>query len=152
MDDSFDNDFEIVPKLPNKNAVCLAFSYAFSYHIAVAKFQQLSKEVLRSLSRGAAKMLTKKCRMDPDYIEMFELINSMRGLGFRSEKARFDIEFPTRNHLKVMLARLIAKRRKQAKLGIYSMTELGSTSVISSTDFCDEKVVSALCKVMTPAD
>ena len=52
--------------------------------------------------------------MDADYVEMFKLISTMRSLGFRSEKVKFDIEFPTRNHLKVMLARLIIKRRRQA--------------------------------------
>ena len=35
---------------------------------------------------------------------------------------------------------------------MFDMNEFGSTAIISSTDFCDEKVVSALCKVMTPRD
>ena len=92
------------------------------------------------------------CTEDPDYSEMFKLIDTMKPMGFRSEKVRFDIEFPTRNHLKFFLAKLITKRRKQEQLGMFDPSELGTTSIISSTDFCDNKVISALCKVMTPRD
>ena len=152
MDDSFDNDYELVPHLPNQHAFCLVLSYAYDYHLAVAKFQQLSKEALKSLNRSSAKLLHKLCKEDADFVEMFKLISTMRGLGFRSEKVKFDIEFPTRNHLKLMLARLISKRRRQVQFGMFDMSEQGSTAIISSTDFCDEKVVSALCKVMQPGE
>ena len=60
-------------------------------------------------------MLHEMCVEDADFVEMFKLIDSMRSLGFRSERCKFDIEFPTRNHLKGFLARLIAKRRRQIK-------------------------------------
>lgn len=152
MDDSFDNDYDLVPTLPNQHAFCLVLSYAYHYHLAVAKFQQLSKEGLKSLNRSAAKLLYKLCSEDADFVEMFKLISTMRGMGFRSEKRSFDIEFPTRNHLKVMLARTISKRRKWAQMGLFDVSDQENTSVISSTDFCDEKIVSALCKVMTPKD
>ena len=75
----------------------------------------------------------------------------MRGLGFRNDKVRFDIEFPTRNHLKVFLAKLIAKRRRQLEAGLCDIASQSSTAIISSTDYCEDKVVSHLCKsVFTP--
>lgn len=85
---------------------------------------------------------------------MFKLLSTMRNLGFSRNTIRFDIEFPTRNHLKVMLASLIAKRRKQLKSKkLIDMSDKGGRiTLISSTDFCDKKDVSALCKVMTLKD
>ena len=150
MDDSFDNDFELAPALPNQHAFCLVLSYAFHYHLAVAKFQRLAKEALKLLHKGTAETLEMLCRKDADYVEMFKLIGTMRGLGFRSEGVRFDIEFPTRNHLKVFLARLITKRRRQMQVGLVDLSTQNSTAIISSTDYCDEKVVSALCKALYP--
>ena len=87
------------------------------------------------------------CYKDPDYVEMFKLINSMRGLGLQRETARFDIEFPTRNHLKVFLARLIYKRRLMQERGMQlDHLSMNNTAIISSTDYCEEKIVSGLCK------
>ena len=79
---------------------------------------------------------------------MFRLIGTMKGLGFRGEKARYDIEFPTRNHLKVLLAKLISKRRKQHARGLIDLTEHNSTAIISTTDHCEEQLVSHRCKNM----
>ena len=38
MDDSFDEEYELVPKMPNQRTFCLVLSYAFHYHTAVARF------------------------------------------------------------------------------------------------------------------
>lgn len=82
---------------------------------------------------------------------MFEVIGTMRGLGFRNDRTRFDIEFPTRNHLKVFLARLINKRRLQLEKGLTDLHSMNTTAIISSTDYCETNVVSKLCKsVFTP--
>ena len=92
------------------------------------------------------------CAEDADFVEMFRLIGTMRSLGFRSERCKFDIEFPTRNHLKVFLARLIAKRRRQVRNDMCDLSSQQNTSIISSTDYCDPDVVSALCKALSPRD
>ena len=47
MEDSFDCDWELAPNLPNQRAFCLVFSYAFYYHLAAAKFQQLGREAIK---------------------------------------------------------------------------------------------------------
>ena len=86
--------------------------------MAVAVFQQLSKEAIKFLDKGAAQDLDELCVKDEEFVQMFKLISTMKGLGFRKDRVRFDIEFPTRNHLKVFLTRLIVKRRKQARLNI----------------------------------
>ena len=113
MDDSFDNEYELVRSLPNERVFCMIMSYAYNYHLAVAKFQQLGKEALKFLNKSASTELEELCVKDDDIVKMFNLIGTMKGLGLRKETARFDIEFPTRNHLKVFLARLIVKRRRQ---------------------------------------
>ena len=64
------------------------------------------------MDKGAKEELEKHCRKDADIIEMLKLIGTIKGLGFRSEKVKYDIEFPTRNHLKIFLAKLIKKRRE----------------------------------------
>ena len=82
---------------------------------------------------------------------MFDLIGTMRALGLRKNNVRFDIEFPTRNHLKVFLARLIVKRRRQLDKNLCDIHQQNSTAIISSTDYCEETVVSHLCKnIFTP--
>ena len=74
------------------------------------------------------------CVKDPDIVTMFKLIGTMKDLGLRKKKSGsttmnsatafgkkekpYDIEFPTRNHLKVFLARVIVKRRKQLEKGL----------------------------------
>ena len=151
MDDSFDNAYELVPVLPSEKVFCLIFSYAWHYHASVATFSQLSIEALKFLEKGACNQLEELCFKDPDFMQMFRLMGTLRSLGFRSEKARFDIEFPTRNHLKVFLTRLIMKRRKQRDSGLlYEMLTIAqnNTTIISSTDNCEENIISSSCKSM----
>lgn len=81
MDDSFDEEYELVPKMPNQRTFCLVLSYAFHYHTAVARFQQIGREALKYLDKGATETLDELCTRDPDIVEMFKLINTMRGLG-----------------------------------------------------------------------
>lgn len=38
LDDSFDNEYELVRKLPNEKVLCMILSYAFDYHLAIARF------------------------------------------------------------------------------------------------------------------
>ena len=84
---------------------------------------------------------------------MFRLLGTIKGLGFRNERVKYDIEFPTRNHLKVFLSKLIKKRRHQQEKGIYDLNVQQSTAIISSTDNCEEEIVSHLCKNMfTPRE
>lgn len=122
--------------------------------MAVARFQQIGREALKYLDKGAMETLDELCARDPDIVEMFKLINTMRGLGLQRERGRFDIEFPTRNHLKVFLARLIHKRRLQSERGMCDdLINQHNIAIISSTDYCEEKIVSGLCKsVFTPRD
>ncbi len=53
MDDSFDEGYEFVPRLPNEQVFCLIMSFAYNYHIAVARFQQLGRDAVKFLDRGA---------------------------------------------------------------------------------------------------
>ena len=118
MDDSFENEYELVRMLPNERVFCMILSYAYNYHLAVAKFQQLGKEALKFLNKSANSELEELCEKDPYIVQMFELIGTMMGLGLRKDTVRFDIEFPTRNHLKVFLSRLITKRKRQMEMQI----------------------------------
>ena len=118
MDDSFENEYELVRMLPNERVFCMILSYAYNYHLAVAKFQQLGKEALKFLNKSANSELEELCEKDPYIVQMFELIGTMKGLGLRKDTVRFDIEFPTRNHLKVFLSRLITKRKRQMEMQI----------------------------------
>ena len=112
MDDSFENDFELVRTLPNERTFCMILSYAYSYHIAVSMFARMSKQATKMLEKSASEELENLSYKDHDIVEMFRLIGTIKGLGFRNEKVKYDIEFPTRNHLKVFLANLIKKRRR----------------------------------------
>ena len=151
MDDSFDNEYELVRSLPSERVFCMIMSYAYNYHLAVAKFQQLGKEALKFLNKSASGELEELCVKDPDIVTMFKMIGTMKGLGLRKDTVRFDIEFPTRNHLKVFLARMIVKRRRQLEKGLCDLHLQNSTAIISSTDYCDDNVVSHLCKnIFTP--
>lgn len=153
MDDSFENDFDLVRRLPNERSFCLILSYAFSHHIAVSIFTRLGRQASKLLEKSTGAELESLCYKDPDVVEMFRLIGSIKGLGFRSEKVKYDIEFPTRNHLKVFLANLIKKRRRQQAQGLHDLSQQNSTAIISSTDNCEEQIVSHLCKNMfTPRD
>ena len=69
---------------------------------------------------------------------MFRLLGTVKGLGFRNERVKYDIEFPKRSHLKVFLAKLISKRRMQQFRGLTDLSEHNSTAIISSTDNCEE--------------
>ena len=111
LDDSFDNEYELVPEIPNQRVFCMIFSYAYNYHIAVSRFQILRKDATKFLEKGAADTLEELCEKDEAIVQMFDLIGTMKGLGLRQDRVRFDIEFPTRCHLKVFLAKLITKRR-----------------------------------------
>ena len=122
MDDSFENDFELVRKLPSERTFCMILSYTYSYHLALAMFQRMSKQANKVLDKGAHEELDELCYKDPDIIEMFKLIGAVKGLGFRTEKVKYDIEFPTRNHLKVFLAKLIKKRRHMQVKGMYDLS------------------------------
>ena len=45
VDESFD-EYELAKNLPSQRVLCMILSYAYSYHVAVAKFQQFSKSAL----------------------------------------------------------------------------------------------------------
>ena len=50
-----------------------------------------------------------------------------------------------------MLTKLIMKRRMQVEKGMTNLAMYNSTTIISSTDYCEENVVSHLCKnIFTP--
>ena len=85
-------------------------------------------------------------KKDPDYVEMFKLLETVRPLGLRGIRARFDIEFPVRDNLKVFLAKLISKRRMLKKHGMVDIASMSSTAIISSTDNCAGNQVSSSCK------
>ena len=138
MDDSFENDFELIRTLPNERTFCMILSYTYSYHLAVSVFARLGKQASKMLDKGAQEQLEELCYKDPDIIEMFRLLGTIKGLGFRKEKVKYDIEFPTRSHLKVFLAKLISKRRKQQRRGLTDLSDQNSTAIISSTDNCEE--------------
>ena len=111
----------------------------------------MGKEALKFLNKSASGELEELCVKDPDIVTMFKMIGTMKGLGLRKDTVRFDIEFPTRNHLKVFLARMIVKRRRQLEKGLCDLHLQNSTAIISSTDYCDDNVVSHLCKnIFTP--
>ena len=112
MDDSFDNEYELVRGLPNERVFCMILSYAYDYHIAIARFQLLSKDAMKFLNKTASRELEELCVKDTDICTMFELLRSMKSLGLRNDKAKYDIEFPTRNHLKAFMMKLILKRRR----------------------------------------
>ena len=112
VDDSFENEYELIPAIPSQQVFCNIFSYAYDYHMAVAIFQQLCRDSIKFLDKGAAEDLNRLCVKDEEFVQMFQLISTMKGLGLRKDRVRFDIEFPTRNHLKVFLTKLIVKRRK----------------------------------------
>ena len=57
------------------------------------------------------------CRVDEDQLIMFKTLASLRNLGIRGEM-QYDIEFPTKNQLKVFLAKKITKYRMQIRKGI----------------------------------
>lgn len=116
-EDSDENEYDLVPTLPNQKVFCLIFAYAWHYHCAVAKFSQLSIEALRQLEKGACKELESECGKDEDFVKMFKLMGTIRPLGLRQSNCRFDIQFPTRSHLKVFITRLIMKRRIQLSMG-----------------------------------
>ena len=60
------------------------------------------------------------CQVDEDEHIMFKMISSVKTLGIRGD-IQYDIEFPTRNQLKVFLAQHISKYRAQLKKGVIDM-------------------------------
>ena len=117
----------------------------------MARFQQLSRVAIKFLNKDAANELRRLCVEDEDYLTMFETIDTMKSLGLRNDRVRYDIEFPTRNHLKVFLTKLIMKRRRQIDRDMTDLASQTNTAVISSTDYCEDKIVSHLCKnIFTP--
>ena len=115
FDDSFDNEYDLVRKMPNERIFCMIFSYAYDFHVAEARFQMLGRRAIKFYNKSAKRELAELCVRDEDICIMHELLQSMRSLGLRPNSNRYDIEFPTRNHLKVFLMKLITKRRRQLK-------------------------------------
>ena len=85
------------------------------------------------------------CEVDEDQETMFKLMETLRPLGIRDKKTNFDIVFPSRNQLKLYLARLIAKQRKQLRQGFLdddSTEPNNRKTILSSTEFMEDKVIS----------
>lgn len=61
MDDSFENDFELVRSLPNERTFCMILSYSYSYHLAVSVFARLGKHATKLLDKGAQDLLEEIC-------------------------------------------------------------------------------------------
>ena len=57
MDDSFENDFELVRTLPNERTFCMILSYGYNYHIAVSMFARMSKQATKILEKSASEEL-----------------------------------------------------------------------------------------------
>ena len=52
------------------------------------------------------------CEVDGDQETMFKLMATLKPFGLRDNQINFEIEFPSRNQLKLYLARLVTKQRK----------------------------------------
>ena len=53
MNDSFDNDSNICTLLPETRILCRVLSFAYNFHVALAKFVQLSPRALHYLVMNA---------------------------------------------------------------------------------------------------
>ena len=110
--------YEQVQCLPSEEIFCKILAYAFHYHRAVARFGSLNWQLRKRLRDGNPDQeLQKYCIVDPDMTILFKVLGTVRPLGIwntegMSVNMKWPIEFPTKNQLKVFLARLIIKRRK----------------------------------------
>ena len=111
---------QITRKINNKN-FCIVFSYLYHYHRAVAKVSRISIKSLNFVENteatGGADLMRNICSIDEDQLIMFKMVSSVKPLGIRGD-IQYDIEFPTRNQLKVFLAQHISKYRAQQRRGV----------------------------------
>ena len=98
-------------KLSNK-MFCKIFSHMYHYHKAIALVSQMNVNALRMLEDEEINFMQEMCEVDEDQETMFKLMETLKPLGLREENANFDIVFPSRNQLKLYLARMITKQRK----------------------------------------
>ena len=86
MDDSFDNESHLSPLLPDTRALCRVLSYVYNFHVALAKFVKLSPRALPYLEINAEdNPFEEYCQKDPDFVEMFNLLDTLRPLGLRGK-------------------------------------------------------------------
>ena len=93
---------------------------------------------MQLLEDKEANYMQKMCEVDDDQEKMFKLMATLKPFGIRDKNTNFDLVFPTRNQLKLYLARLITKQRKQIRQGFLdddSAEPNNRISILSSTDF-----------------
>ena len=76
---------------------------------------QLSTKALKLLKDEKTNFIQQMCIVDEDQETMFKLMATLKPLGLRDESIEFDIVFPSWNQLKLYLARMISKQRKQVR-------------------------------------
>jgi len=85
MNDSFENESDFVPILPAR-VLCRILSYAYDFHVAQAKFVQLSPKALPYLEMDPEdNPFEEYCQKDCDFVEMFSLLDTLRPLGLRGK-------------------------------------------------------------------
>ena len=129
----------------NNLLFCKIISYTYHYHKAIAITSQLSVKSVKMLEDKSRPYIQRMCEVDEDQETMFKLMETLRPLGIRDKNTKFDIVFPSRNQLKLYLARLIAKQRKQLRQGFLdddSTEPYNRKTILSSTEFMEDKVIS----------